>query len=291
MDERSRDIPWVIIGGGFTGSHLAERLLIAGAEVVATRRSGGAAAELAAATGARAVVADLAEPTTLAALPLAGAVIVDTAPPGPGEPEGERALVRAAAAAGARRIVYVSSTGVYPPSDGRWMDEDQPVAPASERNAARLAAESALLEAAEAAGVDAVTLRASGIYGPGRGVIERMKRGNYRIIGDGDTYVNRIHVYDLASAIILAGVVERLPSRVYNLADDEPATSTEHAYAVAEALQLPPPPHVPTTDVSSTVVSMLGANRRISNRRVKQELGLRLRYPSWRVTLAEETTP
>ncbi len=201
----------------------------------------------------------------------AGAIVVDTAPPEAGSTRGESHLVACAHAARARRIVYVSSTGVYPPGDGSWTDEDAPVGPTSDQGRARLAAESEIIEGARACGVEAVALRAAGIYGPGRGVPTRLHLGNYRIIGDGDTFVCRIHVDDLVTIVLAAATVPSLPRAVYNVADDEPETSRVYAYAVADILGVPPPPSVPASAVEPWVATMMRANRRIANRRVKEE--------------------
>ncbi|HWN71244.1 MAG TPA: NAD-dependent epimerase/dehydratase family protein, partial [Haliangium sp.] len=242
--------PWVIIGCGYTGTRLARRLLAAGAAVQATRRTSEATRELGAELGGLARgrlatmaldLASLASPASLATpadvAPDAGAqqrqltawlpadaILVDAAPPVPGDTRGETHLVACARAARVRRIVYISSTGVYPPGDGSWTDEDAPVGPASDQGQARLAAENALLEGARASAIEAVSLRVAGIYGPGRGVPTRLHQGTYRIVGDGDTFVSRIHVDDLVEVILAAATVPSLPRAVYNVADDEPET-------------------------------------------------------------------
>src|SRR5690606_29572780 len=147
---------------------------------------------------------------------------------------------------------------------------------------ARLAAETALLDDARARGVEAVSLRASGIYGPERGVHARLLAGTYRVVGAGDTFVNRIHVDDLVATIIAAALVRPLPRSIYNVADDLPETSRAHADAVADALGVPRPPSVPASEVEPWVRAMLTANRRVSNARIKDELGVTLAYPTWR---------
>jgi len=279
---------WWIAGAGYTGMRLATRLAEAGARVIATRRNVAALTGLDDTIECRAV--DLGDPETLAGAIPAGAVVVDLAPPAPTGTAAEHNLAAAAAAAGAARVVYVSSTGVYGAADGRWVDEDEPTVPLGPRGGSRLEAERALLAAARERDLEAVSLRVAGIYGPGRGVVARMRAGSYRIIGAGDTFVSRVHVYDLCSAIIAAGVVSPLPRSVYNVADDEPTTSTEYAAAVAEALDLDLPPRVPESEVSTSVAAMLGANRRVSNARLKAELGVELRYPGWRDSLADENS-
>ncbi len=314
--------PWVLIGCGFTGTRLARRLLAAGAEVFATRRSQEASRALSAAlpdtdrvhiraldlsapgasgadVAASADAGDDAVVTALSDWIPPAAVIVMMAPPARAadgdEASGEARLMRAAETTGAARVVYVSSTGVYPPGDGSWVDEDTPAAPASSRGRARLAAERVILESAQAAGIAAVSLRAAGIYGPQRGVPTRLHRGTYRIIGPGDTYVSRIHVDDLGAAIVRAGTIEALPAAIFNAADDEPACSRPYADAVAEILGVPAPPSVPLSEVDPWIATMMRANRRIDNRRLKQQLGVVLSYPTWREGLrqvmAEEGIP
>ena len=272
---------WVILGCGYTGERLAADRLAAGDAVLATARSAERVAELRdRLPGAVVASFDRGAPTGLP--DVAGAVVVDSIPPGPAGPEGERATARRAASAGARRLVYLSSTGVYGRGGEGWIDEDTPPAPLADRGRRRLAAETAILESAAAAGLEAVALRIAGIYGPGRGVVARLRRGDYRLIGDGTAAVSRVHVTDLVAAIVRAGTVDPLPRSIYCVADDQPVSSREHALGVAALLGCDPPPSVPASAVGPEVVAMLGADRRISNRRIKRELGLELRYPSWR---------
>lgn len=273
--------PWLIVGCGYTGTQLA-RALIARPElatsITVTRRDREVARALGAALGVPSVRADLADPGSLE-VP-AGAVVVSMAPPG-GDPAGEiRALLAAARAAA--RIVYVSSTGVYGAGGGAWVDESWPVAPLTESGRARAAAEAALADAV----MPWVALRAAGIYGPGRGLVDRIRAGSYRVIGDGTSHVGRIHVADLVAAILAAGTTA--VTGAVNVADDDPAPIGEVADAVAARLGLPPPPRVPVAAVSPEVAGMLTADRRIANRRMHDELGVVLRYPSWRDGLAAE---
>lgn len=314
LDRRLHEPPWVIAGCGYTGKRLGRRLLEAGAKVWATARSADAVEGIRAALGRDValcaldlsagpqVVEAAAEPASaiVRAMPLgrwipSGAIIVDLAPPVPGSTAGEGHLLAAAQASGARRIVYVSSTGVYPPGDGSWVDEDSPVGSTTGRGSSRLAAETLMIEGARERGIQAVALRVAGIYGPGRGVPTRLHAGTYRIIGAGDTYVSRIHVDDLVSVILAAGSIPELPRSIYNVADDEPETSRVYADAVADLLGVARPPSVPTSAVDPWVAAMMGANRRIANRRMKQDLGVTLKYPSWREGLtqimAEEGIP
>ncbi|MDX2087751.1 MAG: NAD(P)H-binding protein [Kofleriaceae bacterium] len=265
---------WFLVGCGYTGTRLARALVARGDAVTVTRRSTEAARVLGAELGVRAVRADLGDPASLEGIVPPDAIVVCLAPPGP-DPAGElRAL--AAAARGARRLVYVSSTGVYGPAGGAWVDESWPLAPQAPSGMARVAAEAALANI----DIPSVALRVAGIYGPERSIADRIRAGTYRIVGDGHAHISRIHVDDLVAVIVAAGTSRYVGT--LNVADDEPAPSGEVADAVAAKLGLPPPPRVPATAVPPEVAAMLTADRRISNRRMKDELGLTLRYPSWR---------
>jgi nucleoside-diphosphate-sugar epimerase len=108
------------------------------------------------------------------------------------------------------------------------------------------------------------------------------------VIGDGASHVGRIHVVDLVEAIVRAGMAS--VTGPINAADDDPAPIGAVADAVAARLGLPPPPRIPVAQVSPEVAGMLTADRRIANRRLHDELGVVLRYPSWRDGLEAELT-
>lgn len=246
---------WFVIGAGYTGKRLVERLRAEGEQVTATRRH----------ASDDAVELDLSRPETVRVPD--DVVVVCLAPPGP-DPAGEIALL-----AGARRLVYVSSTGVYGPGNGAWVDESWPLEPVTKSGRARVLAERALPSTA-------IALRVAGIHGPGRGLVDRMRAGTYRIIGDGSAHVSRIHVDDLVEAILCAG---RLPlTGPVNIADDDPAPIGLVADELAARLGVAKPPRVDPATVDGEVTGMLLANRRIANTRMKRELGVVLRYPSWR---------
>jgi nucleoside-diphosphate-sugar epimerase len=275
---------WVIIGAGYSGGVLAERLVKSGEDVIVTRRQAAAAAAAAQVlippggrlrSGfVRSAAVDLADTGTIAGVIPDGAIVVCTAPPGD-DPVAE--ITRLVAAAhSAARIVYLSSTGVYGPAHGAWVDESTPVAPHTRSGRARAAAEAAL-------GTHGVPLRVAGIYGPGRGLAARIRAGTYRIIGDGTAHVSRVHVVDLVEAIVRAGTTSI--AGPINIADDAPDPIGQVADAVAAHFGLPPPPRVPIDAVDEEVAGMLTADRRIANRRMKEELGVVLRYPSWRSAL------
>jgi nucleoside-diphosphate-sugar epimerase len=265
--------PWFVVGCGYTGARLARTLVGQGEDLTITRRTASAVEELAAQLGARGLRVDLAEPATLQGVIPQGAIVVVLAPPG-ADPAGEIRSVLAAAVH-ARRLVYVSSTGVYGPGGGAWVDESWPLAPITASGAARVAAERAL----EGAAISHVALRVAGIWGPGRGLVDRLKAGTYRIVGDGTAHVSRIHVVDLVEAIVRAGRSDI--TGAINIADDDPAPIGEVGDALAGRLGVAPPPRVSPESVGADVAGMLTADRRIANRRMKDELGVVLKYPSW----------
>ena len=266
--------PWVIIGCGYTGAYVARALVGRGVPLTITRRDRAAAVELAQQLGAQGAGVDLGDPSTLAGVIPDGAVVVCLAPPGHDPAREIATLVEAARRAS--KLVYVSSTGVYAPAHGAWVDERFAIAPTTASGKARVAAEAALAEAS----IPVVILRAAGIHGPGRKLADRIRAGTHRVIGDGSSHVSRIHVVDLVAAIIAAG--ERPVTGVINVADDDPSPIGEVADAFAQKLGVPPSPRVPVDAVSPEVAGMLTADRRIANRRMKADLGVELRYKSWR---------
>mgnify|MGYP001548298192 CR=1 FL=1 len=215
-------------------------------------------------------------------------VVVLSVPPGPSSPEPERRL--AAELPAQARLVYLSTTGVYAPGQGAEVSDGFPLAPGSLRSQARLEVE----EAVRAGHENSVCLRIPGIYGPHRGVHQRMRQGGYRLIGPANTAVSRIHVDDLVAAILLLGELEPMAHREFVIGDKKPTSSREHAMGVASHLGLQAPPTVDPESVSSEVRAMLGADRRIVPRRLL-DLGWKARYPSWREglmqALAEEASP
>lgn len=250
---------WFIIGSGYAGNRLVERLRAEGERVTATRRHAGDGT----------IALDLSRPETVR-FP-ADAIVCCLAPPGD-DPAGEVSLL-----AGARRLVYVSSTGVYAPGNGARVDESWPCAPATSLGRARMLAERALPPGA-------IALRVAGIYGPGRGLVDRIRAGTYRIVGDGRTHVSRIHVDDLVEAIIRAG--RSTVSGPVNVADDDPAPIGEVADALAAQLGAAAVERIDASTVAPEVAGMLLADRCIDNTRMKRDLGVVLRYPSWRDAVA-----
>ena len=176
-------------------------------------------------------------------------------------------------------FAYLSTTGVYGDHDGAWVDEGTKVNPPEGRNARRFEAEQSWL----ASGLPVHIFRLSGIYGVGRSVIDSLKAGTaHRIYKEGQVF-SRIHVEDIAN-ILEASMANPSPKSIYNCADDEPAPQHIVVEYAASLLDIESPPMVPFEEaqLSDMARSFWASNRRISNKRIKRELGVELQYPTYK---------
>jgi nucleoside-diphosphate-sugar epimerase len=172
-------------------------------------------------------------------------------------------------------VGYLSSTGVYGDHNGGTVTETSPLLAAEARSLARKQAEAAWL-AAEA---PVEVFRLSGIYGPGRNMLERLKNGAIGGLEQSDRPVNRIHVADIVQ-VLLAAMAKPRPKVIYNLADDLPAPTAEVIAHAAHLLGVP----VPAT--GSGASHLMDGSRKVDNTKIKRELGVILRYPTYRDGLA-----
>jgi len=182
-------------------------------------------------------------------------------------------------------IGYLSTVGVYGNHDGAWVDEETPCKPVSKRSVQRVAAEQAWLAFSETNDLPVQIFRLSGIYGPGRNAFENFRKGTARrLIKPGQVF-NRIHVADIAGA--LSAAMTRPTTRIFNVTDDEPAPPQDVVAYAAGLLGVEAPPEIPfeTADLSPMARSFYGENKRVSNKRVKNELGYAFRFPDYRVAL------
>jgi len=191
------------------------------------------------------------------------------------------------AAAQLQWIGYLSTVGVYGDYGGAWVDEDTAPEPKRGRSAERFAAEHAWQVAAAERGVPLAVLRIAGICGPGRNAFAKLAEGTARRIVKPGQVFNRIHVDDIVQTLDAA--LDRNAAGIFNLADDEPAPPQDVVAYAAELMGVPPPPEVPfdEADLSEMARSFYGENKRVSNRRIKEALGVALRYPTYREGLAD----
>jgi nucleoside-diphosphate-sugar epimerase len=186
-----------------------------------------------------------------------------------------------------RWLAYLSATSVYGDCGGAWVDETAPVRPTSERGRRRADAEAAWLGLWRDHGLPVHVFRLAAIYGPGRSVLERLQAGTARNVVKPGQVFSRIHGADVAQALAVSMTRPR-PGAIYNLADDAPAPTEDVLAHGAALLGLPTPPAQPfaSAELSPLARSFFEDSRRIDNRLMKQELGVVLRYPSYRQGLA-----
>lgn len=274
-----------IVGCGYTGFRVAQREQERGAHVRALMRSRARAEHLHAA-GIEPVPGDLDDRASLTALSLDGAVIYYFVPPpahGVDDPRLHAFLDAVERHGRPHRLVLLSTTGVYGDCAGMWIDEERPPNPQTDRARRRLAAEQGLHAWAHAHGVPFTILRVAGIYGPGRLPIERLQRGSPVLLESESPWSNRVHVDDLVTAC-LAAADHDSSGRIYNISDGHPTTMTNYFNSVADACGLPRPPQVSMaeaqTALSAEMLSYLSESRRLDNSRMRNELGVVLRYPT-----------
>lgn len=217
-----------------------------------------------------------------------------TAPPGEtGDPvlaTHGPALTAALAAGTLRWVGYVSTTGVYGDRGGAVVDEATPPSPGQPRSRRRLAAEQAWRDVTTGhAALD--LLRAGGIYGPGRSVLDDLRAGTARRVSKPGHAFSRIHRDDIALAALAAMAQERAPvPRVLHLVDDEAAESAQMTAFAAGLLGMAPPPVIPfetaRAGMSAMALSFWSENRRVANAATKAALGIAWRYPTYREGLA-----
>jgi nucleoside-diphosphate-sugar epimerase len=274
-----------IVGCGYTGLRLARRCLDAGARVrgYATRAE---SLQQIAATGAQADALDLdraAPDERLAEVVTEDDVVFYCAPPPSlGQTDTRLARLLAGIVARPRRLVYLSTTGVYGDHRGGVVDEDTPPTPKTARAVRRLAAETTLRAWGEDRGLSWCILRVAGIYGPGRLPLSRLIRHEPAIDPAEATPTNRIHVDDLVSAALAAAGAASADRRIFNVSDGSDESSTAFLQRVARIAKLPAPPLISRTEAertfSASAWSFLGESRRVDNRRLREELPLRLAY-------------
>lgn len=182
----------------------------------------------------------------------------------------------------ARRVIYLSTIGVYGDHRGDWIDEDTAPQPELDRTASRLNVERRWRELL---GDRLAVLRLAGIYGPGRNALLELRRGRARRIVKPGQVFNRIHADDIAQAIM--GAIARARGGSWNICDNEPAPPQDVIAYAAQLMGIAPPPEQPfeTAELSEMARSFYASNRRVRNSRMKQELGVTLTYPTYCIGL------
>lgn len=183
-------------------------------------------------------------------------------------------------------IGYISSTGVYGDTQGEWVDESSPLLASTDRNRQRIEVESEWIKIGRDHGLPVMIFRCVGIYGPGRNLLVSARQGRARRIDKPGLVFSRIHSEDLAQTLE-ASMKKPQHGEIYNVSDDCPSPPAEAVEYACSLLGVEPPPLVPfeEADLSPTARGFYITNKRVSNKKIKQELGVTLRYPDYRLGL------
>jgi len=275
-------------GLGFSAQELAGRLRSEGWEIAGTARDDAKIAQLCAAGYDVTRFSGTKDNPDLPPLLEGTTHLLHSIPPGPdGDPVLACYRDEIAKLGSLEWIGYLSTVGVYGDQQGRWVDEETTPKPNSARTEARVKAEQAWLDFGKEIGVPVQVFRLAGIYGPGRSVFDKLRAGTARRINKGGQVFSRIHVADIAS-VLEASIARPRASAIYNVADDEPAAPGDVVAYAAEMIGATPPPEIAFEDADLTPMarSFYEGSRRIGNALIKSELGVALRYPTYREGLA-----
>ena len=227
------------------------------------------------------------DPRLLKALAEADALLVSAGPDARGDPALRLLAKNIAAAPKLKKIVYLSTIGVYGDYGGAWIDETAPTDSANGRSRLRLAAEAGWSGLAQGAAREVYILRLSGIYGPGRNVLVNLREGTARRLVKPGQVFNRIHVEDISRAIDTC-LTGQAPGGIYNVTDNEPAPPQDVVFYAAQKLGVAPPPEqdFDAAQLTPMARTFYSENKRVSNRRLKELLGVELAFPTYREGIA-----
>jgi nucleoside-diphosphate-sugar epimerase len=180
-------------------------------------------------------------------------------------------------------VGYLSTTAVYGDRAGGEVDEASEIRPNTKRGSRRVRAEQEWLSLYKTYGLPVHIFRLAGIYGPGRSALDSVRAGVARRINKPGQVFNRIHVEDIVQ-VLMASMARPNPGAAYNLADDDPVPSWEVITYTCELLGITPPPMIPynEADMAPIARSFYNDNKRVLNDRIKAELGVQLKYPTYR---------
>jgi len=277
----------LIVGCGYVGLPLGVELVKQGHEVFGLRRSAVAEADFNSA-GINLLTADITKADQLARLPGGYDWVVNCVSSSGGGAEGYREvylqgtrnLIEWLGAAPPKKFVYTSSTSVYGQNDGSLVKESSPTEPVVETGKVLVETERVLLDAVRERKFPAVILRLAGIYGPDRGHwFKQYLSDEARIEGSGARLLNMIHRDD-AVGVILAALKSGRPGEVYNSVDDEPVSQLNFFQWLSGPLGKELPPSAPEDAEAGRKRGV--TNKKVSNRRLKMELGYQFKYPTFR---------
>jgi nucleoside-diphosphate-sugar epimerase len=274
-------------GLGFSARLVARELQAEGWKIAGTTRSADKAKQLKS-EGIEPFVFDDDQPIADIASALDGVThVLASAPPGGmGDPVIHHHGGDLAALPEGTWIGYLSTTGVYGDRNGAEVTEDDDLLPSGKRGRRRVAAEKAWFDLGRRHGLCVQSFRLAGIYGPGRNALETVRSGRARRIVKPGQVFSRIHVDDIAQTV-LASIKQPNCGAAYNVCDDDAAPPQDVIAHACGLLGVDPPPEqdFATAKLSPMAESFYEDNKRVSNARIKQELGVKLRYPDYRAGL------
>ncbi len=277
----------LIVGCGYIGLPLGAELVKQGHEVTGIGRNIQSRPE-AAAAGLRAINADVTDPGSLHKVGGPFDWVVNCVSSSHGGPDdyrnvylrGTSNLITWLAGHPPKKFLYTSSTGVYGQDDGSVVKEDHETLPATEGGKILAETERTLLDAAKSNHFPAIILRVAGIYGPDRTYqLRSFIEGRARIEGKGLRHLNMIQRDDVIGAIIAALETGR-PGEIYNAVDDEPVGQIHFLRWLSETLGKDMPPVAAPEELARKKRGV--TDKKVSNRRLKMELGYQLKYPTFR---------
>lgn len=267
----------ISFGHGYSAHALSKRLLAEGWTILGTTRSSDKADDLRRQGIAPLLFSDPIPPEFVDS----NHILISAGPDNTGDPTLAE-YAGALAEMTPKWVGYLSTTGVYGDHQGGWVDEATPLTPSTKRGQARVMAESQW----RATPLPLHIFRLAGIYGPGRGPFAKVRNGTARRIIKQEQVFSRIHVDDIAQ-VLHASMQAPNAGAIYNLCDDDPAPPQDVIAYAAELLGLPVPPAVAYNQAEMTPMarSFYAESKRVRNDRIKDELGVTLRYPDYRAGL------
>ncbi|MDQ7015168.1 MAG: SDR family oxidoreductase [Gammaproteobacteria bacterium] len=275
----------IIVGYGYLGRYLAEAEMQIGNQIEALCRSKCEHPQIVS------VTADLDDTDSLTELEVEQKTVYYCAPP-PSQGQHDLRIqnfLKAIDQQKPKRVVLISTTGVYGNCNGEWIDETRPAKPQADRAHRRWSAEQSLMQWGEKNGVKIIVLRVPGIYGVGKLPRKRLLSGQPILAPEASPFSNRIQIEDLTQACVAAAHHPE-PKPLYNVADGHPSTMSDYFFQVADALQLPRPRVIAKEEMEDQLSlgmrSYLAESKRIKNQLLREHLGVTLKYPTLKIGLA-----
>lgn len=277
--------PLLLLGGGYSLKKLAQ-LLPNGSFLITTRSEQTANEWIQ--KGYEAIILDLLKPETLVQIRThlsSVTTVIDSVPPNrEGDPDRGIRNLLSIPEFKPKRIFYLSTTGVYGKSEGEIVTEETPADPLYPSSEARVACE----ETYAGSPFPTTRFRLSGIYGPGRGIGQRLLEGRYALFEDGSRWTNRIHRDDIAGVLKAAiDSSHKLPP-ILNINDNEPAPQLEVVQYYCKTFEFPFPKQISESEAKAAGRDRLFLNQRVSNELLHRTLSYEFQYPTYREGAATE---